>query len=229
MAQQRTALVIGATGLVGTELINQLCASEAYSRVTALVRKPLSTTHPKLAQEIVDFDNLEQAANRNRAIFQANDVFCTLGTTIRVAGSQEAFRKVDYDYPVQVAEIALRNGAEQYCIVTALGADARSPVFYSRVKGEVEKKISSLGYKTVLAFRPSFLLGKRTEARAGEEIGIIVARLIAFALIGPLRKYRAIEAQTVAGAMILEAAQNLAGMRVYESDAIQTRFDAGSR
>jgi uncharacterized protein YbjT (DUF2867 family) len=222
MTQQRTALVIGASGLVGTQLLQQLCASEAYSQVTALVRKPLSTTHPKLTQELVNFDNLEQAASR----INAQDIFCTLGTTIRVAGSQEAFRKVDYEYPLEVAEIALRNGAEQYLIVTALGADARSPVFYSRVKGEVEKKIASLGYKTVVALRPSFLVGQRTESRAGEEIGIIIARLIAFALIGPLRKYRAIEASTVAGAMLAEATQNLAGQRVLESDMIQARYDA---
>jgi uncharacterized protein YbjT (DUF2867 family) len=225
MSQQRTALVIGATGLVGTQLVQQLCASEAYSHVTVLVRKALSISHPKLEQKIVNFNNLEFTASS----IKAQDIFCTLGTTIRVAGSQEAFRKVDYEYPVQVAEMALRNGVEQYIIVTALGADARSLVFYSRVKGEVEKKIASLGYKAVLAFRPSFLVGKRTEPRAGEEFGIIAARLISFALIGPLRKYRAIEASVVAGAMILEATKNQAGMRVYESDAIQTSYDAAKK
>lgn len=213
----RTALVVGATGLVGKHLTEQLCANDAYSRVTVLVRKPLDFTHPKLVQEIVDFNNLDAAASR----INAQDIFCTLGTTIRVAGSQAAFRKVDFDYPVKIAELALQSGAEQYVIVTAIGADSRSAVFYSRVKGEVEGKIASLGYRTFVALRPSFLVGHRAESRLGEEIGIFAAQMLGLWMIGPLRKYRAIKAETVARGMILEALRNEAGKRVLESDAIQ--------
>jgi uncharacterized protein YbjT (DUF2867 family) len=221
--QQRTALIVGATGLVGKHLVEQLCNNPAYNSVTAIVRKPLQYSHPKLTQETVDFNNLESS----RSLINAQDVFCTLGTTIRVAGSQEAFRKVDFDYPVHVAEIALANGAEQYFIVTAIGADARSAVFYSRVKGEVEEKIASLGYRTFATFQPSFLLGTRAEARLGEELGIIAAQILGFALIGPLKKYRAIKAETVARAMMLEALKNQAGKRVLESDVIQEIADKG--
>jgi uncharacterized protein YbjT (DUF2867 family) len=213
----RTALVVGATGLVGKYLTEQLCANDAYSRVTVLVRKTLNFAHPKLVQETVDFNNLDAAASR----INAQDIFCTLGTTIRVAGSQEAFRKVDFDYPVKIAELALKNAAEQYVIVTALGADSRSAIFYSRVKGEVEEKIATLGYRTFVAVRPSFLVGHRTESRFGEELAVFAAQMLGFWMIGPFKKYRAIKAETVARSMILEALRNQAGKRILESDAIQ--------
>lgn len=222
MPQQRTALIVGATGLVGKQLTEQLCNNDAYSRVTAIVRRPLEYSHPKLHQEIVDFNNMEVSRNS----INAQDIFCTLGTTIRVAGSEEAFRKVDFDYPVKVAEIALANGAEQYFIVTAIGADARSPIFYSRTKGEVEEKITSLGYRTFVAFQPSFLVGNRAESRLGEELGIAAAQALGFMLIGPLKKYRAIKAETVARAMVLEALKNHPGKRVLESDVIQELSDS---
>ena len=221
MNNQRTALLVGASGLVGGHLLRMLLSDDTYSRVTALVRKPLPVSHSKLVQETVDFSRLSDVAGR----ITAQDVFCTLGTTIAKAGSQAAFRKVDYEYPLQVAEMALLRGAEQYLIVTAIGADARSPIFYSRVKGEVEQAIESLGYKTTVAFRPSFLAGERPESRLGETLGIAVGKFWGFAMLGPLAKYRVIDADVVADVMIREAKRGLAGRRVLESDTIQAAHD----
>lgn len=221
MSNQRTALIVGASGLVGGHLLTALLNDDAYLRVTALVRKPLSTSHPKLAQEIVDFTRLSDIAGK----ISAQDVFCTLGTTIAKAGSQDAFRKVDYEYPLAVAEMALLRGAEQYLIVTAIGADARSAFFYSRVKGEVEQACEALGYKTFVAFRPSFLAGERPESRLGETLGLAAMKFWGFAMIGPLAKYRAIDANVVANAMVIEAKRSAPGRRVIESDAIQELYD----
>jgi uncharacterized protein YbjT (DUF2867 family) len=217
MNNQRTALIVGASGLVGGHLLRMLLSDDGYSRVTVLVRKPLPINHPKLIQETVDFARLSDVAGR----ITAQDVFCTLGTTIAKAGSQAAFRKVDYEYPLQVAEMALLRGAEQYLIVTAIGSDARSPIFYSRVKGEIEQAIETLGYKTTVVLRPSFLAGDRAESRLGETLGIAVGKFLGFALLGPFAKYRVIDADVVADVMIREAKRGLAGRRVLESDAIQ--------
>jgi uncharacterized protein YbjT (DUF2867 family) len=225
MNNQRTALLVGASGLVGGELLKALLADDAYAHVTALVRKPLPVAHPKLTQETVDFANLPAVAGK----ITAQDVFCTLGTTIAKAGSQEAFRKVDYVYPLAVAEMAILRGAEQYLIVTAIGADARSPIFYSRTKGEIEQAIEALGYKTFVSFRPSFLAGDRPEKRLGETLGIGVAKFWSFTMIGPLAKYRVIDASVVAAAMVLEAKRSAAGRRIIESDAIQALYDGAKR
>ncbi|MCU0427932.1 MAG: oxidoreductase [Candidatus Kapabacteria bacterium] len=225
MSNQRTALLVGASGLVGGHLLQALLADDAYSRVTVLVRKPLSTSHPKLVQETVDFARLSDAAGK----ISAQDVFCTLGTTIGKAGSQEAFRKVDFEYPLRTAEMALLRGAEQYLIVTAIGSDSRSPIFYSRTKGEVEEAIAALGYKTFVAFRPSFLAGERTESRLGETLGIAFGKLLGFAMIGPMAKYRVIDAEVVAKAMLLEAKRNAPGKRLIDSDEIQRIYDAAFR
>lgn len=226
MNNQRTALVVGASGLVGGHLLQALLADTDYAHVTALVRKPLpglsSAQHPKLSQVTVDFANLSAIATS----ISAQDVFCTLGTTIAKAGSQAAFRKVDYEYPLQVAEMAILRGAEQYLIVTAIGSDARSPIFYSRTKGEVENAIAGLGYKTFVAFRPSFLAGDRAESRLGETLGIAVGKMFGFALLGPFAKYRVIDAEVVAKAMVIEAKRNKPGKRFIESDAIQEMYDA---
>ncbi len=225
MSNQRTALLVGASGLVGGHLLQTLLADEAYSRVTVLVRKPLPISHPKLVQETVDFTRLSDVAGK----ISAQDVFCTLGTTIGKAGSQEAFRKVDFEYPLQVAEMALLRGAEQYLIVTAIGSDSRSPIFYSRTKGEVEEAIAALGYKTFVVFRPSFLAGERTESRLGETLGIALGKLLGFAMIGPMAKYRVIDAEVVAKAMLLEAKRNAPGKRLIDSDEIQRIHDAAFR
>lgn len=212
----KTALIVGATGLVGKNCLYQLLETKEYSRVIALVRKPLAIKHHQLEQVIVDFDQLQHYKDK----MTADDVFCCLGTTIGVAGSQENFRKVDFDYPLQVAEICLKNGAQQFLLVSAMGANAASSIFYNKVKGEIENAIDKLNYSSLQIFQPSLLLGNRKEVRVGELIGKVVMKGLGFLFIGPLKKYKAIEAETVAKAMVKAALQANKGKRVFQSDEI---------
>jgi len=222
---KNSALIVGASGLVGGFCLSNLLASDSYIKVIVLVRKPLPTTHPKLEQHVVDSDNLQQSSQ----LIKADDVFCTLGTTIRKAGSQEAFEKVDYTYPVEVAGFAVANGAKQFLIVTAIGANASSSVFYNRVKGKVEEAIKALPFRSVHIFQPSFLLGERTEKRTGEKLGILLTRALSPLLVGGLRKYRGIEARVVASVMVTAASKEQSGIHIYRSDMIQNIFDGESK
>lgn len=213
----RTALLAGATGLVGAHVLDLLLEDPAWERVTVLVRRPLSRQHPGLRQEVVDFDRLEEHA----ALFDAQDVFCALGTTIRAAGSQEAFRRVDLEYPRRLAELAARGGAEHFLLVSALGADPGSRVFYNRTKGEAEAAVRSFPLRGMAILRPSLLLGERREFRPGEVVVKYASFLLRPLLVGPLRKYRPIHARTVARAMVRLAREGMRGVRVLESDEIE--------
>ena len=212
-----TALLVGASGLVGKHLLSLLLEDPAYAKVTVIGRKELPLQHEKLAQHIVDFDRLGQSAGHIRA----DDVFCCLGTTIKKAGSQDAFRKVDFTYPYEVAKIAKVNGARQFLIVTAIGADASSSVFYNRVKGEVENTIRKMPFHSIQIFRPSVLMGEREEFRLGERMAIIGMKALSLAMIGKWKKYRPVAAASVARGMIRAAHESQAGVRVHESDQIQ--------
>jgi uncharacterized protein YbjT (DUF2867 family) len=184
--------------------------SPNYSRVHVWTRGALSISHGKAVLEIVKFEELE----KHRVT--AADVFCCLGTTIKQAGSQAAFRRVDFDYPVALAQAAARDGAKRLLVVSALGADARSSVFYNRVKGEMEEAVRAAGVPKTLVFRPSLLVGPRAEPRLGERIGQVIG-----ALLGPLLgRYRPIHAEHVADAM-LKAAQRDLPSQVFESPQIR--------
>ena len=211
----KSALLAGATGLVGGYVLRRLLAHPSYVRVEILVRRELPIRDPKLTQRIVEFARLGAGAQG----VAPDDVFCCLGTTIRKAGSEEAFRRVDYDYPLALARLAKAAGAGKFLMVSALGADPKSAVFYNRVKGEVEQAIAAIGLPAAYYFRPSLLTGPRAEHRPWEKIGIAVGKLIAPLLIGALRKYRPIHADTVATAMVYVANHDVAA-GVIESDAI---------
>jgi uncharacterized protein YbjT (DUF2867 family) len=208
----KTALIVGATGLVGDALTHRLVESSAYERVQVLTRRPLAWQHSRLQEIPFDFDH------PNGLLVRADDIFCCLGTTIKKAGSKEAFRKVDYQYPLDIARLGLANGASQFGIVTAMGANASSSIFYNQVKGEVERDLIALRYPTLLIFRPSLLLGNRSENRLGERIGSGVMRLF-----GPLipAKYKAIESEKVANAMLTTMQQNHVGTHIFESNDLQ--------
>lgn len=215
--EPRSALLLGATGLVGGHCLDLLLDDPAYGSVLFLGRRPLPREHPKLRQEVIDFDRLRDHADRVRG----QDVFCCLGTTIRKAGSREAFRRVDLEYPRGVAEIAARTGAERFLLVSAMGADPRSRVFYNRVKGEAEEAVRTLPFKEVVILRPSLLLGERPEHRPGEELAQRVLAPLSGLMVGPLRRYRPVEARVVARAMVRLAKGGARGVRVVESDEVQ--------
>jgi uncharacterized protein YbjT (DUF2867 family) len=225
MAMNKSALVVGASGLVGRHCIQALIKEPAYATVTAFLRRPLDFSHPKLIQHTIDFDELEGAGNW----LAADDVFCCLGTTMRKAGTEEAFRKVDFDYPVKLAALSQHCGAKQFLIVSSLGADPHSRIFYLRIKGEVEEAIRKISFIAFHIFRPSFLLGKRSESRPGERIGAALVSGLDRVMLGPLKKYRAVQASDVAGAMVHAAQRNLTGVHVYESNAIQDLSRSASR
>lgn len=204
----------GASGLIGGHLLRRLLSHAEYARVHVLTRRALSISDPKIIQHRVDFERL--AASFSEA---ADDMFCCLGTTLKQAGSREAFRRVDHDYPLAFANLARLAGARVFLMVSALGSDAHSPVFYNRVKGETERDIAALGLPRVVFLRPSLLLGERREFRAGEKAGAVVGRLIAPLLVGRLRRYRPIAADDVAAAMLYVATHESRAGPV-ESDAI---------
>ena len=194
----RSALVVGATGLVGRELGRQLAAEPGFARVVALARRPLDEGSGSGVETVIaDFDRLEAS----RDALAASHVFCALGTTIKQAGSQERFRQVDYGYPLRVAELAREAGARHYLLVSALGADPRSRVFYNRVKGEAEAAVSELPFRGVQIFRPSLLLGRRAVRRPGERLAAALLISASGVLVGPARKYRPVQATDVAAAM----------------------------
>jgi len=217
VSQSRTALVAGSSGLVGGHLLRQILDNPAYDRVTALTRRTLPLTHKKLVQQVVDFDRLAEVGDFPRV----HDVFCCLGTTIRQAGSQEAFRKVDMTYVAELGRMAVRHRTTQFLVVTALGADPRSRVFYNRVKGETEEAIRRLQFEGIQIFRPSLLLGKREQSRPAERIAGLLSPLVGWVMMGPLARYRPIKAATVARAMVRVARDAPRGSHVYESDEIR--------
>ncbi|HET6764909.1 MAG TPA: oxidoreductase [Longimicrobiaceae bacterium] len=215
-APRRTAVVLGATGLVGGHCLRLLLEERAYARVHVLTRRTLHQSHPRLVEHVVDFDRLEDRAEA----LLGEDVFCCLGTTIARAGSQEAFRRVDHDYPLAAARLARKQGARHFLVVTAMGADAGSRIFYNRVKGETEDELRALGYPGLVILRPSLLMGTREEPRRAEEWGKRLSAVIGPLFIGPLAKYRPIQAEVVARAMVRAAERDPRGVRVMESDEI---------
>ena len=207
----RTAVVAGATGLVGSLLLPRLAASADYAEVRVLGRRPPAQAHAKFKFVATDFSDLD----RHAAALAADDVFCCLGTTIRKAGSQPAFERVDYHMVVDLARAARKAGAKRFLVVSAVGASERSAAFYSRVKGRMEKAVGELPFEAVHIVRPSLLLGDRAERRPAERISQIVAPLLSPLLPGPLKKYRAVEADDVAAALLTLARSPATGVHVH--------------
>ena len=206
-----TALIAGASGLVGGECLQRLLASAAYSTVTVVTRRSLGAAakHAKIREIVVDFAQLE----RVRADLRADHVFCALGTTIRKAGSQAKFRQVDFEYPRRFAELALANGAKHFSLVSALGASSKSGVFYSRVKGQLEDALRAMNWPSLCLVRPSVIAGDRPESRPLERLGETLLRF------GPA-SYRPVEVGRIAAAMIATAQREPRGVTIIESREI---------
>lgn len=213
----RTALIAGATGLVGSQLLDLLLSDPYYEKVIVLTRRPVQKKSNKLVNVLADFESLEAHVEQ----LKADDVYCCLGTTMKKAGSKDKFRQVDFTYPYEIAKLSHANGARQFLLISALGADANSSIFYNRVKGEVEKVISSIGFQCYHIFRPSLLMGSRQEKRLGEGLGKAFFKVFGFLFAGPLEKYKAIDSAKVAKAMFAIARQNKIGKFVHESSELQ--------
>jgi uncharacterized protein YbjT (DUF2867 family) len=215
----RTALLVGATGLIGGNVLDVLIADARWSRVVVLARRAVEQKHEKVSEHIVDFEELADletapsaggsraggaldGAPAGGAFAAVDDVFACLGTTIKVAGSQERFRRVDHDYTVAVARLARAAGGRGIALVSSIGASETTSSFYLRVKGETERDVRALDYPTTVIARPSILLGKRSENRPAERAGIAVANVLAPLMLGGLRAYRPIAARDVAIAMV---------------------------
>lgn len=209
-------VIAGATGLVGSELLKLMLDDPDVHEVVSLVRRPSAVVHTKLGEEKVDFDLLEN----HRTVITGDAVFCCLGTTIKKAGTRDNFKRVDFQYPLHLARIAKENGIPQYNLISSMGADSRSRIFYSRVKGEVEEAITQLKLPNFNIFRPSLLIGHRTEQRAGEKAAIWLSAVVNPLLIGGLRKYRGIKAGDVAMAMLKYAKYTTEGVNILTSDKI---------
>jgi len=217
-------MVLGATGLTGGMVVEKLLEQPEISTVIAPVRRPMVVENSKLEQRFMEFDAMEAQPDA----FQVDVLICCLGTTLKKAGSREAFRKVDHDYALKAAQMARNAGARALILMSAIGASSQSPVFYNRVKGELEENVRALKFPYLAIYHPSLLLGQRKEARTAEALGVAVMPVANRALIGPLRKYRAIEAEAVASAMVNEL-ETISGItsggavvRVWEYDDILT-------
>lgn len=211
----KIALLAGSTGLIGGQLLELLLKDHRYSSVTAISRKPLMVSNPKLVNLVCELKDISNYGDQ----LKSDDVFCCLGTTIKKAKSKENFRAVDFDAPLALAKISKALGAKNYLLVSALGANKNSSVFYNQVKGEVEEAIQQVGFDSLHILRPSLLLGSRTEERSGEDAFKFFYKIFGFLV--PL-KYQAIESHKVAKAMIEFAHHNQTGNFIHESVKLQT-------
>lgn len=209
---RRIAAILGASGLVGRYCLETLLKSQQCASVVALNRRELpDKNHPKLKQKLVDFRSL------SAMYFDGvTDLFCALGTTIAKAGSQQEFRRIDYELPLNAARMALSSGVQRMVLVSSVGADPGSKNFYLRTKGELEHGISQFGFEGLYIVRPGLLLGKRNEIRPLEIIAARFAPALNLVLWGKLERYRSVPAQTVGQAMVSAAQQAKPGIFVYE-------------
>jgi uncharacterized protein YbjT (DUF2867 family) len=209
----KTLLLVGATGLVGQAVLRQALADASIARVIAPTRRALELRHARLENPTVDFDALPAEA----AWWQVDAVICTLGTTIKQAGSRAAFRKVDYEYPLAVARCARAHGAGAYALTSSMGAKATSRAFYLRTKGEVERDLATCGYESLTLVRPSLIGGERGERRWAEALGLKI-----FAALGPVlpRRYRIAPAERIAATLLAAVRSARPGVRVVESEEI---------
>jgi uncharacterized protein YbjT (DUF2867 family) len=217
--QAKTAVLLGATGLIGNHLLHLLLADDHFTQIRALVRKPFAFMHPRLEVCITDFNDHD---NFHSALGKGDAIFCCTGTTMKkVKGDKALYRSIDFDIPVQAAQWGTDNGFSQYLVVSAVGANARSSNFYLQLKGSMEETIHALPYSSLHIFRPSLLLGSREEKREGEKLAQSIMPALSFALQGPLKKYRAIESADVAKAMLAAARSDKTGINIYEYTQIK--------
>ena len=212
----KTAIVIGATGLVGNLVTQKLLEDSRYERVKVFVRRSVHLKHPKLEEHLIDFGKIEIW----KEYLTGDELYSALGTTIKKAGSKDAQYNIDFTYQYEVAKAASQNGVEKYILVSSAGANYKSKNFYLRMKGKLDEKVQLISFKQIFIFRPSILSGERSELRLGEVLGIKIAGIVT-KIIPALKKYKPIKASLVAEAMIKSANQNLsAKIKIFNPDEI---------
>jgi len=213
MSDAKDVILLGASGLVGGHVLELLLADPKVNRVRAIVRTPLQRTAKKLEQSILNFEEISNAPH----LLRGDVIVCALGTTIGKAGSEAAFRTVDHDYPLLAARLGQDQGVKHFLLVSSLGADSGSRIFYNRVKGEIEAALERLAFERLTLVRPSLLLGDRAEFRFGERIFQVLGKLIP-------GKYRPVHARQVAAALVDRLHQGPGGVEILESSRIRAEF-----
>jgi uncharacterized protein YbjT (DUF2867 family) len=216
-AMANKAIIAGSSGLIGSNLLDILLQESFYDEVLILVRKELSTQHPKLRQLVVDFNQLEAYADQ----LTGHAIFCCLGSTKNKTPDLAVYHKIDHDYPLQLAQLARKNGIKQYHFVSSIGANPDSSNFYSKMKGLTETDIKKVDLPALHIYRPSLLTGDRKEKRIAERIAAGLMKIIDPLLFGGLKKYRSIPAATVVAAMYKQSIKHNTGLFIYESDKIK--------
>jgi len=210
----KTAMVFGATGLIGLHVVELLLNAEEYDKVIVISRRPTGYDHPKIEEKIIDFSEISL-----KKTGKADIVFCCLGTTINKAGSKEKFRYVDYHLPVEIAKHTATESIPRLVVVSSIGATTETKNFYLLTKGEMERDVSKQQIPYITFVRPSLLLGSRKEFRFGEEVGKVLAKLLSPFMFGGLKKYKAIHAEKVARAMLFIGKMEKPG-QIYENDQL---------
>lgn len=208
---QRHAFLIGATGLIGNYCLEHLLADADFSQVVTLTRRPLAQEHPRLVEHRIDFERLADY----QELFKADTALCCLGTTLKKAGSKQAFERVDYGYVKECATLAADAGIRQFLLISAVGANPGSWFFYNRVKGRAEQAVCALPFESIHILRPSLLLGPRSEHRPGEDLSKPITKALSPLLVGPLRRYRPVHAETVAALMVELAKRDEPGVHIH--------------
>ena len=211
----KTAIILGATGLTGNFLLKKLLIDERYDKIKIFTRKPLRTENPKVTEILCDLLDVDSYKDN----FYGDEVFCCIGTTTKKTPDKELYKQIDYGIPVNAAKLCKHNGIDTFLVMSSLGADAKSSIFYNRTKGEMEQAVLEQNIKNTYVLRPSMIGGNRNEFRIAEKIGGVLMKVLNPLFIGSLRKYRIIDADIIANAMI-ELANNGINKQIIESDQI---------
>jgi len=214
--RKKTVIILGATGLTGNILLSNLLNDERYGKVKVFTRKPLGIANPKLVEFQCDLLDL----NVVKDDFMGDEVFCCIGTTAKKTPYKEFYKKIDFGIPVNAATLCKANGIGTFVVMSSMGANAKSSIFYNRTKGEMEQAVITQNIKNTYILRPSIISGNRGERRIGEKVSVVLMKLTQPLLIGSLRQYRAINAEDIATAMI-ELASNGSDKQIILSDEIQ--------
>ncbi|MES2376941.1 MAG: NAD-dependent epimerase/dehydratase family protein [Bacteroidota bacterium] len=215
----KKAIIVGASGLIGSKLLAILSTQPDYDQILVIGRKKTRTTNTKITQLIIEFEHLDHYTNS----ITGDVLFCCLGTTKSETPDLSTYRKIDHDYPIQLAEIALKNGIDEYHFVSSIGANSESSNFYTKMKGDTENDLKKIGLKSLHIYEPSVLIGYRKKARPVEQIAVFLMKIVSPLLIGGLKKYRAIQARDVAKAMYKQSLKNKIGVFTYTSDKIKQK------